>query len=116
MPIDPEIEYTWKVALRDEFSNSYFADLKSFLKQEIATHTIFPSGKNIFSAFNKTPLHKVKVVVLGQDPYHGKGQAHGLCFSVAEGVKTPPSLQNIYKETTTSSSDGDIYIHIYIYI
>lgn len=98
MPIDPEIENTWKVALRDEFSNSYFADLKSFLKQEIATHTIFPSGKNIFSAFNKTPLHKVKVVVLGQDPYHGPGQANGLSFSVNPDVQIPPSLKNIYKE------------------
>lgn len=98
MPIDQEIENSWKVALRDEFSSSYFQDLKSFLKKESATQTIYPPGKDIFRAFHKTPLQKVKVVILGQDPYHGPGQANGLSFSVNADIKIPPSLKNIFKE------------------
>ena len=96
-----DIETSWKAALKDEFNSAYFGDLKSFLKQERASHTLYPAGQNIFSAFNKTPINEVKVVILGQDPYHGANQANGLCFSVNPGVKIPPSLKNIYKELNT---------------
>jgi len=96
-----DIETSWKAALKDEFNSAYFRDLKSFLKQERASHTLYPAGQNIFSAFNKTPINEVKVVILGQDPYHGANQANGLCFSVNPGVKIPPSLKNIYKELNT---------------
>ena len=75
--------------------------LRSFYRQERASHTLYPAGQNIFSAFNKTPINEVKVVILGQDPYHGANQANGLCFSVNPGVKIPPSLKNIYKELNT---------------
>ncbi len=94
----PNIEESWQLALQDEFSASYFIGLKEFLKDEKQKHEIFPPGSRIFAALNFTPLTAVKVVILGQDPYHGRGQAHGLCFSVSEGVKPPPSLVNIYKE------------------
>ncbi|PLW98331.1 MAG: uracil-DNA glycosylase [Marinilabiliales bacterium] len=94
----PNIEESWQLALQDEFSASYFKVLRQFLKDEKQNHTIYPAGSRIFAAFNFTPLTAVKVVILGQDPYHGRGQAHGLCFSVPEGVKPPPSLVNIYKE------------------
>lgn len=93
------IEETWKDALAEEFDKTYFQQLRDFLKQEKAEgHEIYPPGPLIFNAFNTTPLPKVKVLLLGQDPYHGKGQAHGLSFSVPDGVKQPPSLQNIFKE------------------
>lgn len=96
---DVQIEESWKVALKDEFHKSYFLTLRAFLKQELqAGKTIYPPGKFIFNAFDSTPFDQVKVVILGQDPYHGPGQAHGLCFSVAKGVPAPPSLINIYKE------------------
>jgi len=81
-----------------EFQSGYFASLKSFLIEEKRTHAVYPPGPLIFNALNCTPLDKVKVVILGQDPYHGAGQAHGLCFSVPPGVRPPPSLVNIFKE------------------
>lgn len=97
--IDPKIEPSWKARLEGEFRQPYFSALKAFLKEEKARgETIFPPGPLIFNAFNKAPFDSVKVVILGQDPYHGPGQAHGLCFSVQRGVKPPPSLVNIYKE------------------
>ena len=93
-----KIEESWKYALEDEFKADYFRKLISFVKQESATQTIYPVGKNIFAAFNHTPLPAVRVVLLGQDPYHGPNQAHGLCFSVPDGIPPPPSLKNIFKE------------------
>lgn len=96
--VNPNIEESWKNILIDEFSKEYFITLKQFLLEEKQTQTIYPKGNEIFAAFNHTPFDKVKVVILGQDPYHGTGQAHGLSFSVPEGIKPPPSLVNIYKE------------------
>jgi len=96
--VAPKIEESWLLALQDEFTAPYFQSLKEFLKQEKQKYEIYPPGPRIFAAFNFTPLTAVKVVLLGQDPYHGRGQAHGLCFSVPDGVKPPPSLVNIYKE------------------
>ncbi len=94
-----KIEPSWKKALLSEFSSSYMEQLRGFLRKEAgAGKNIYPRGSNIFNAFNLTPLDKVKVVILGQDPYHGPGQAHGLSFSVREGCRFPPSLQNIFKE------------------
>jgi len=95
---DLDIEESWKIALQEEFDSAYFHSLKNFLRDEVKTQKVFPAGKLIFSAFNLTPLTSVRVVILGQDPYHGVGQAHGLAFSVANGVAIPPSLKNIYKE------------------
>ncbi|MDR0970829.1 MAG: uracil-DNA glycosylase [Bacteroidales bacterium] len=92
------IEDSWKKVLKEEFSKPYFSSLVSFLKEEYSKKTIFPQGKNIFYAFDTCPFDKVKVVILGQDPYHEKGQAHGLAFSVEENIPIPPSLKNIYKE------------------
>jgi uracil-DNA glycosylase len=92
------IEESWKKELVDEFSATYFFDLKSFLIEEKKKFTVYPPGSDIFNAFNFTPFSHVKVVIIGQDPYHGPGQAHGLCFSVPAGVEIPPSLQNIFKE------------------
>ncbi|MBR4028898.1 MAG: uracil-DNA glycosylase [Alistipes sp.] len=88
----------WKVILKDEFSKPYFDELVSFVKEEYATTEVFPAGRNIFRAFDKCPFDKLKVVIIGQDPYHGEGQANGLCFSVNEGTPFPPSLKNIFKE------------------
>lgn len=97
--MDVKIDDSWKQVLKEEFEKPYFDQIVNFLKTErAAVKTTFPSGPNIFNAFNKTPFDKVKVVILGQDPYHGIGQAHGLSFSVLPGVKIPPSLQNIFKE------------------
>ncbi|MVT11395.1 uracil-DNA glycosylase [Chitinophaga tropicalis] len=97
--MEVKIEESWKEILKDEFKKSYFEQVVMALKHEKAAgHTIYPPGNLIFNAFDKTPFDKVKVVLLGQDPYHGAGQAHGLCFSVQDGVKPPPSLVNIYKE------------------
>jgi len=94
-----QIEPSWLEVLHDEFDKPYMQSLRQFLQQEKQQgKVIYPSGKNIFNAFNSTPFHKVKVVILGQDPYHGPGQAHGLCFSVLPGVPFPPSLLNIFKE------------------
>lgn len=94
-----KIEDSWKQALADEFEKPYFAVLRRFLQEEkTARKTIYPPGPLIFNAFNSTPFDKVRVIILGQDPYHGAGQAHGLCFSVQPGIKPPPSLVNMYKE------------------
>lgn len=93
------LEESWKTALKGEFDSPYMAELKAFLKEQHATgKAIFPKGSEYFRALDLTPLDRVKVVILGQDPYHGDGQAHGLCFSVRPGVRVPPSLVNIYKE------------------
>ena len=96
--VTPQIEESWKNALREVFQSEYFTGLKDFLLQERSRYTIYPPGPKIFNAFDSTPLQQVKAVILGQDPYHGKGQAHGLCFSVPHGIKPPPSLVNIFKE------------------
>ncbi|MDY0101933.1 MAG: uracil-DNA glycosylase [Lentimicrobium sp.] len=99
--MNPQIHSSWKAALADEFSSSYFQDLKAFLINEKQHYPVFPPGEYIFEAFNRTAFDKVKVVILGQDPYHGPGQAHGLCFSVPAGIAFPPSLQNIFRELQT---------------
>ncbi|MBT3210224.1 MAG: uracil-DNA glycosylase [Bacteroidetes bacterium] len=96
--MDPTIEESWKNILSEEFNKGYFAELKKFLVSEKSKHKVYPPGEKIFAAFNFLPFEKVKVVLLGQDPYHGAGQAHGLCFSVPHGVSPPPSLVNIFKE------------------
>jgi uracil-DNA glycosylase len=96
--INPVIEAGWKDLLLEEFESQYFQELKEFLVKEKHQHTVYPPGNLIFSAFNYTPPDKVKVVLLGQDPYHGPGQAEGLCFSVPDGINPPPSLVNIFKE------------------
>jgi uracil-DNA glycosylase len=96
--MDVKIEKSWKELLKDEFHKDYFISLVEFVKKEYSKHTIYPKGKDIFKAFDLCPVENVKVVILGQDPYHGPGQAHGLCFSVPEGISVPPSLLNIYKE------------------
>lgn len=96
--MDVKLEESWKNRLSGEFTKPYFLQLINFVKEEKTTHTIFPPGQLIFNAFEKCPFDQVKVVIIGQDPYHGPGQAHGLCFSVNDGVKFPPSLQNIFKE------------------
>jgi uracil-DNA glycosylase len=88
----------WRDLLKDEFEKDYMRDLEANLKKEYDSKTIYPKAENIFAAFNLAPFEKVKVVIIGQDPYHGPNQAHGLCFSVQKGVKIPPSLVNIYKE------------------
>ena len=93
-----ELEKSWENKMKKEFEKDYFSILNQFLKQEYKEQTIFPEKKLIFNALNSLPFNKVKVVIIGQDPYHGKGQAHGLSFSVTEGIKTPPSLVNIFKE------------------
>jgi uracil-DNA glycosylase len=97
--MDVKIEESWKSALKNEFSKPYFPEIVTFLKTERALgKVIYPPGSLLFNAFNTTPFEKVKVVLLGQDPYHGKGQAHGLSFSVPDGIRPPPSLVNIFKE------------------
>lgn len=111
--MEVKIEPSWKSALDYLFEKKYFKDLVSFVKDEYATTKVYPPGKEIFNAFNHTPIDSVKVVILGQDPYHGPGQAHGLSFSVKPGVPFPPSLQNIFKEIETDlgkpmPSNGDL--------
>ena len=96
--MDVKIEAGWKEQLADEFNSDYFQKLTDFVRDEYKTHKIFPPAKLIFNAFDQCPFDKLKVVILGQDPYHGPGQAHGLCFSVNNGVDFPPSLRNIFKE------------------
>jgi len=96
--VNVELEEGWKAALNQEFSKPYFHQLIDFLRLEKKNQVVFPPGSLIFSAFNLTPLTRVKVVLLGQDPYHGYGQAHGLSFSVPDGMALPPSLKNIFKE------------------
>jgi len=112
--IQPNIEESWRVILKDEFQKKYFTKLKSFLLNEKKNHTICPKGKDIFSAFNLCPFNTIKVVIIGQDPYHGEGQANGLSFSVPEGVTPPPSLKNIFKELHTDlnckiPNNGNLY-------
>lgn len=94
----PSIEESWYQVLAQEFEKEYFLRLKQFLLEEKKNYPVYPPGHEIFNAFNLTPFSHVKVVILGQDPYHGAGQAHGLCFSVKKGVPPPPSLKNIFKE------------------
>jgi len=103
------IEASWKKNLAEEFQKSYFATIKqALLQQKQQGIVIYPPGPQIFNAFNLTPFHQVKVVILGQDPYHGRGQAHGLCFSVPDGIAPPPSLRNIYKEIKNNFPDYKI--------
>jgi len=111
--IDPVMETSWKAALEAEFEKAYVPALRTFLVEEQKKYRIFPPGSLIFNAFNQTPFHRVRVVLLGQDPYHGAGQAHGLCFSVPKGVPKPPSLVNIFKELRSDTgipepSHGDL--------
>lgn len=95
----PQLESSWQDALKEEFQKPYMQSLRAFLAQERTSPIpIYPPAKDVFNAFSLTPIEKVKVVIIGQDPYHGPGQAHGLCFSVQKGVAVPPSLQNIFKE------------------
>ena len=96
--MDVKIEESWKKELQDEWSKDYFVRLTNFVRNEYATKQIFPPGRQIFAAFNATPFNEVKVVILGQDPYHDVGQANGLCFSVNDGIQFPPSLRNIFQE------------------
>jgi uracil-DNA glycosylase len=96
--MDVKIEGSWKEKLRSEFEKQYFISLTGFVKTEYRNKTIYPPGSLIFNAFDLCPYDKVKAVIIGQDPYHGPGQAHGLCFSVREGISFPPSLINIFKE------------------
>lgn len=93
-----QIEESWKQRLSGEFEKPYFTNLTNFVREEYNTATVYPPGKLIFNAFNLCPFDDAKVVIIGQDPYHGPGQAHGLCFSVNDGVAFPPSLVNIFKE------------------
>jgi uracil-DNA glycosylase len=96
--VNVAIEPSWQEVLQSEFDKEYFVKLAQFVRQEYSRGTCYPPGKEIFNAFNLCPFNKVKVVILGQDPYHGPGQAEGLCFSVKEGIPLPPSLVNIFKE------------------
>lgn len=93
-----QIEESWKKHLAPEFEKDYFVQLTDFVRNEYAHTTVYPPGRLIFNAFNLCPFDRVKVIIIGQDPYHGPGQAHGLCFSVNDGIAFPPSLQNIFKE------------------
>lgn len=93
-----KIEASWKEQLEDEFSKEYFKNLTQFVQEEYQLNECFPPGNLIFSAFNRTPFDKVKVVIIGQDPYHGLNQANGLCFSVNDKISHPPSLMNVFKE------------------
>lgn len=102
------LEPSWKVQLSEEFKKPYFVSLAETVSNEYKKGPIFPNSSNIFQAFSLTPFSKVRVVILGQDPYHGLGQAHGLAFSVEDGVQIPPSLRNIYRELAT---DVGVYPH-----
>jgi uracil-DNA glycosylase len=95
------IEQSWLNVLKDEFDKPYFKDLTTFLKNEYKNHTCYPKGKQIFNAFNLCTFNNLKVVIIGQDPYHGENQANGLCFSVFNDIAIPPSLKNIFKEIKT---------------
>lgn len=103
--MDVRIESSWKAALGDEFSKKYFEDLSAFVRNEYISKVVYPPPARVFYAFEKCPLNSVKVVILGQDPYHGPRQACGLCFSVNEGVALPPSLVNIYKEIKSDTDE-----------
>lgn len=98
-----KIAEDWKALLADEFEKPYFAELVGFVREEYSSRQIFPRGGNIFRAFDKCPFDKLKVVIIGQDPYHGEGQANGLCFSVNNGVQFPPSLRNIFQEVESDT-------------
>ena len=111
--MDVRIHPSWKARLTSEFQSPYFQDLARFVRQEYTTQRCFPPGKEIFAAFDHSPFESTKVVIIGQDPYHGPGQAHGLCFSVRDGVSHPPSLVNIFKEVASDigvsyPSSGDL--------
>ncbi|MDN4165254.1 uracil-DNA glycosylase [Cytophagales bacterium LB-30] len=111
--MDVKIQDSWKAHLQQEFEKPYFKDLVAFVKSEYQQHTVYPPGKHIFQAFEACPFEAVKVVIIGQDPYHGPGQANGLCFSVNKGVPMPPSLVNIFKEIKNDLGkelppDGDL--------
>ena len=111
--MDVKIAQDWKQYLAPEFDKEYFRDLTDFVRREYALGTVYPKGKNIFRAFDECPLDRLKVVIIGQDPYHGPGQANGLCFSVNPGVPLPPSLQNIFTEIESDlgrpvSRDGNL--------
>ena len=113
--MDVKIEPSWKMALDDEFNKPYFSQLAEFIRREYAdkTRKVYPPASKIFEAFNSTPVDDVKVVIIGQDPYHGPGQANGLCFSVNKGIPFPPSLLNIFKEIEAETGkpipqDGDL--------
>ena len=99
--MDVRIHPSWKSRLNSEFNSPYFQDLARFVREEYASKRCFPPGKEIFAAFDHSPFESTKVVVIGQDPYHGPGQAHGLCFSVRDGIAHPPSLVNIFKEVAS---------------
>mgnify|MGYP006196402971 CR=1 FL=1 len=114
-----KLEASWKAALQDEFDKPYMRALGEFLRAEKAAgKVIFPPGPLIFNALNSTPLPQMKVVIIGQDPYHGPGQAHGLCFSVQPGIATPPSLVNIYKELQRAAHafDDDARVNLWLLI
>ncbi len=96
--MQPHLPPSWQAVLADEFTKPYFKDLQEFVADERKKHTVYPPEEDVFNAFKYTPYDKAKVLLLGQDPYHGEGQAHGLCFSVRPGVKPPPSLMNMFKE------------------
>ena len=96
--MDVKIEQSWKTRLQNEFGKEYFIKLTNFVKNEYNSYTVYPTGGLIFNAFDKCSFENVRIVILGQDPYHGPGQAHGLCFSVKDGIAFPPSLINIFKE------------------
>lgn len=111
--MEVKIEPSWKALLADEFRKPYFEELAGFVRSEYGSRTCYPPASLIFNAFNATPVPEVRVVILGQDPYHGPGQAHGLCFSVGEGVDFPPSLRNIFQEIQTETgasipANGDL--------
>ena len=99
--MDVKIDPSWKERLKEEFDKDYFIRLTEFVKQEYKVTTVYPPGSLIFNAFNLCPIDRLKAVIIGQDPYHGPGQAHGLCFSVLDGVEFPPSLINIFKEISS---------------
>ena len=110
---DIKIEKSWKKVLSDEFEKPYFKNLSHFVKDEYSKHSVYPNPKDIFRAFDTCPFEKVKVVILGQDPYHGLKQANGLCFAVSGDISIPPSLQNVFKEiksdiNVTSQKNGDL--------
>ena len=101
--MDVRIAEDWKQILSEEFNKPYFEQLTDFVRAEYASGEVFPKGRDIFRAFDKCPFESLKVVIIGQDPYHGVGQANGLCFSVGDGVPFPPSLQNIFKEVNSDT-------------
>lgn len=101
--MEVKIEASWKAVLKEEFEKDYFRNLTAFVRKEYEENRVYPPGRQIFAAFEHSPFDKVKVVILGQDPYHGVGQANGLCFSVSDGISFPPSLQNIFKELNSDT-------------